>query len=170
MQKHIKDQREVLSCYYCELKTASENEFLNHISSAHGAGHVCLTCNNTFLTQEEMIKHVVDNHPKAKEKVQEKCVTCGEEFTMVEKLTEHILRNHTMLTANGQSNMAGQQLVKIWPLQESLKNIDNIKCYDCQNMFSTKEQLMNQKKRTITRKNYVPFTTSMAIVVMGIGV
>ena len=69
VQKHIKDQREVLSCYYCELKTASENEFLNHISSAHGAGHVCLTCNNTFLTQEEMIKHVVDNLPKAKEKV-----------------------------------------------------------------------------------------------------
>ena len=76
---------------------------------------------------------------------------------MVEKLTEHILRNHTILTANRQSNMARQQLVKIWPLQESLKNIDNIKCYDCQNMFSTKEQLMNHKKENHYKKKLCSF-------------
>ena len=51
-----------------------------------------------------------------------------------------------MLTANGQSNMAGQQLVKIWPLQESLKNIESIKCYDCQNTFVNKDQLMHHKR------------------------
>ena len=159
MQKHIKDQKEILPCYYCEFKTCSENEFLNHISSVHGAGHICLTCNNTFRTQEEMIKHVVDNHPKLKQKVLEKCVTCGEEFQMVEKLTEHILRNHTMLKTNGQSNMAGQQLVKIWPLQESIKhlNIDNIKCYDCNNTFGNKEQLMNHKREKHFKKKMCTF-------------
>ena len=64
MQKHIQDQREVLPCYYCDFKTSSENVFLNHISSVHGAGHTCLTCNNTFHNQEDMINHVIDNHPK----------------------------------------------------------------------------------------------------------
>ena len=48
--------------------------------------------------------------------VKEKCVSCEQEFTKVEHLTEHILRHHTMLTASGQANIAGQQLVKIWPL------------------------------------------------------
>ena len=146
MQKHIKDQNEVLPCYYCEFKTGSENEFLHHISSVHGAGHTCLTCNNTFRTQEEMIKHVVDTHPKAKPKVTEKCVTCGQEFEKVERLTEHILRQHTMLTASGQANIAGQQLVKIWPLQESLQNQGNIKWYDCESMFHNKDILMKHKK------------------------
>ena len=71
MQNHIKDQKVMLTCYYCEYKTVSENDFLNHISSVHGSGHICLTCNNTFISQEEMIKHVVDNYPKAKKKVYE---------------------------------------------------------------------------------------------------
>ena len=157
MQKHIKDQKEVLPCYYCDYRTVSENEFLNHISSVHGAGHICLTCNNAFRTQEEMIKHVVATHPKSKKKVHEKCVTCGEEFTKVEKLTEHILRNHTMLKANGQSNMAGQQLVKIWPLQESIRYIDSIKCYDCQNTFGSKDQLMNHKREKHFKKKLCSF-------------
>ena len=146
MQKHIQDQREVLPYYYCDFKTSSENVFLNHISSVHGAGHTCLTCNNTFKTQEEMINHVVDNHPKAKPQVSEKCVTCGQEFQMVERLTEHILRQHTMLTPGGQANVAGQQLVKIWPLQESLQNQGNIKCYNCESMFVSKDLLMKHKK------------------------
>ena len=64
MQRHIQDQKEILPCYYCQFKTSSENEFLNHISSVHGAGHTCLTCNNTFRTQEEMIKHVIKIIPR----------------------------------------------------------------------------------------------------------
>ena len=146
MQRHIQDQKKFLPCYYCQFKTNSENNFLNHISSVHGAGHTCLTCNNTFRTQEEMIKHVIDNHPKAKPKVPEKCLTCGQEFVMVEHLTEQILRQHTMLTAGGQANIAGQQLVKIWPLQESLRNQGTIKCYDCECMFVSKDLLMNHKR------------------------
>ena len=65
---------------------------------------------------------------------------------MVEHLTEHILRQHTMLTAGGQANIAGQQLVKIWPLQESLRNQGTIKCYDCECMFVSKDLLMNHKR------------------------
>ena len=42
--------------------------------------------------------------------------------------------------------MAGQQLVKIWPLQESLQKTDNIRCFDCNNTFSNKDQLMNHKR------------------------
>ena len=104
-----------------------------------------------------MIKHVVDNHPKAKPQVSEKCVTCGQEFDMVERLTEHILRQHTMLTAGGQANIAGQQLVKIWPLQESLQNQGNIKCYDCESMFSSKDLLMNHKKDKHYKKRLCNF-------------
>ena len=109
MHKHIQDQREVLPCYYCDFKTSSENEFLNHISSVHGAGHTCLTCNNTFGTQEEMSKHVVENHHKAKPKVNEKCVTCGQEFNMVESLTNHILRHTKRSSKNGRAS-AGKNL------------------------------------------------------------
>ena len=144
MKKHVKEQNEVLPCYYCEFKTSKENEFLNHISRVHGAGNNCLTCNSSFKTHEDMIKHVVDVHQCDKKLVKEKCVSCGQEFAKVEYLTEHILRHHTMLTATGQAHMAGQQLVKIWPLQESLKNL--VKCFDCQNMFESKGQLINHKK------------------------
>ena len=73
-------------------------------------------------------------------------MTCGQEFEMVERLTEHRLRHHTMLTPGGQSNMAGKQLVKIWPLQESLQSQGNIKCYDCESMFLRKDIIMKHKK------------------------
>ena len=42
--------------------------------------------------------------------------------------------------------MAGQQLVKIWPLQECLQSQGNIKCYDCESMFLSKDLLMKHKK------------------------
>ena len=161
MQKHLKDQNKVLPCMYCDFKSNNENVFLNHITSVHGAGFTCLTCNTAFRTNSELISHVVDAH-KMKEPVKEKCVSCGEQFKMIEHLTEHILRHHTMLTSKGQSNLVGQQFVRLWPNQEQqrnqnqeqrrnqnqeqLRNQNNKNCYDCGDMFSNHEQLMGHKK------------------------
>ena len=114
------------------------------MSLVHGAENNCRTCNESFNSQEQMIKHVIEVHKCKKQLVKEKCVSCGQEFTKVEHLTEHILRHHTMLTDTGKANMAGRQLVKIWPTQESLRNI--VKCFDSQGMFENKGQQMNHKK------------------------
>ena len=145
MQTHLLDKNKELSCYYCDFKTKNENVFLNHITSVHGAGHTCLTCNSTFKTQTDMISHVVEKHKK-KDPVKEKCVSCGEEFTKLEHLTEHIVRHHTMLTSNGQANIAGKQLVQLWPQQEQQRNHNNINCFDCGNMFNNQGQLMIHKR------------------------
>ena len=160
MQKHLKDQKKVLPCYHCEFKFTSENEFLNHIASVHGAGHICLTCNKTFKTKEEMIKHVVDTH-KMKDQVKEKCVTCGEEFNKIEHLTEHIVRLHTMLSPTGQANIAGKQLVELWPLQEvgNNRNLNQNgkQCYDCGDNFRGHQQLMEHKREKHYKQKLCPF-------------
>ena len=76
---------------------------------------------------------------------------------MVESLTEHILRQHNNLTPGGQAKMAGHQLVKIWPLQESLQSQGNIKCYDCESMFSSKDLLMRHKKEKHNKQRLCNF-------------
>ena len=160
MQMHTENQKNNLHCYYCSDKFNSETTFLNHISSVHGGRPTCLTCNKVFKTQEEMVNHVVDEHKK-KDTAKYKCSSCDKEFTNPENLTEHIIRNHTMLTTNGQSNLAGKQLVKLWPLLDKTcidNNSQHVKqCYDCGVSLSSHHELMNHKKRNHYKQKLCQF-------------
>ena len=150
IQTHIKDQEQNLACFYCDFNTKNGNIFINHMASVHGGdATTCLTCKKTFNTKEEMINHVLMVH-KMKASAKVKCVTCNEEFVKVEHLTEHILRKHTMLTSEGQANVAGNQLIKLWPLQGSVNNRNQNQsakqCYDCGNTFNNHMELMGHKQ------------------------
>ena len=164
-------------CLTCDKKFVTQNQLKEHISMVHGQlksypcsicgkyfslpkllkqhiskSHQCLTCDEKFVTQNQLKKHISLVHDQLKP---HSCSICGKCFVLELKLKEHVLTVHEKLKlfqcsiCGYKTGLKGNIVTHTNRMHEGvpveiiyLGRYENYKCNDCEFKTGLKKDLV----------------------------
>ena len=123
------------NCTKCEKLFTNSKELQTHTEKDHGitAMSQCVMCEISFVTKEELDKHVKTKHVT-------NCPLCTNSYTTMEELLNHIKNEHAPRCTNcNESFQTKDDLVNHIEMHHA--NRTNFKCGICKKSFVTEENL-----------------------------